>query len=200
VKKEDADSYVFNPDDFVPTDYTWTRDFEQLVIPVVYATDDPNNPSGSGPIYYSDTYIPGYDWYTTNVVVEVPRGSSDSYVFNPNDFTPTDYTWTGVPMQTYVYYYESDDENDNVDFTKLTDDLTGNKDWYWIVTYVVKDEQYIVWNDPTSVEGPFGFQNQLFTVINDGTGNVQINLTRKDDSQSWNISYNTDPAQGWNNW
>jgi hypothetical protein len=103
-------------------------------------------------------------------------------------------------MQTYVYYYESDDENDNVDFTKLTDDLTGNKDWYWIVTYVVKDEQYIVWNDPTSVEGPFGFQNQLFTVINDGTGNVQINLTRKDDSQSWNISYNTDPAQGWNNW
>ena len=103
-------------------------------------------------------------------------------------------------MKTFVYYYGSDDENDDVDFTNLTNNTDPSKDWYWIITYVVKDEEYIVWDEPTSVEGPFGYHQQLFAVKYTGTGSLVISLNKKDSSLDWNMGFNKDPNAYWARW
>ena len=78
----------------------WQPIMTTITIPIVYATDDPNNPSGSGNIDYSTTLTDTMRYYTEDVVIEIPKYQVDDYVFNPDDFIPTDYEWT--EMENFI--------------------------------------------------------------------------------------------------
>lgn len=88
----------------------WLPIMTTVTIPIVYSNDDPNNPVGSlNDIVYTTTEEHDSYYYTENVVIEMKKEDVENYVFNPDDFTPTDYEWTEIEFREYVYYYNSDD-------------------------------------------------------------------------------------------
>lgn len=97
VDSEYADSYTPNMAFIDKGILDWQPIMTTITIPVVYATDDPNNPAGSlSSIVYTTEQTDESTHYTSNVVCTVPKEDADDYTFNPNDFTPTDYTWLPI--------------------------------------------------------------------------------------------------------
>lgn len=157
----------------------WLPIMTTVTIPEVFATDDPNNPSGSlDDINYSTTEQNNSTYYTTNVIIEVPKEDAGNYVFNPDDFDPTDYEWTSLNKHEYVYYYNTNSnstDSNTVDLTDLSSSIDKNYDYYWIVTYMATSIGAIDFTDPVSIEGPIGNYNY---VINPSTGGHVKTLNR----------------------
>lgn len=157
----------------------WLPIMTTVTIPEVFATDDPNNPSGSlDDINYSTTEQNNSTYYTTNVIIEVPKEDAGTYVFNPDDFDPTDYEWTSLNKHEYVYYYNTNSnstDSNTVDLTDLSSSIDKNYDYYWIVTYMATSIGAIDFTDPVSIEGPIGNYNY---VINQSTGGHVKTLNR----------------------
>ena len=157
----------------------WLPIMTTVTIPEVFATDDPNNPSGSlDDIVYTTTELNNSTYYTTNVVIEVPKEDAGTYVFDSDDFDPTDYEWTSLNKHEYVYYYNTNSDSSDsstVDLTNLDSSIDTNYDYYWIVTYMATSIGAIDFTDPVSIEGPIGNYNY---VISPRTGNHITTLNR----------------------
>lgn len=83
----------------------WLPIMTTVTIPIVYSNDDPNNPSGIT-IEYSTTQQENSTHYTTDVVCTCTKEEAPNYVFDPNDFTPTDYTWYEIEFSTNQEWLE----------------------------------------------------------------------------------------------
>lgn len=152
----------------------WKPIMTTTVVPVVYATDDPNNPSSQDPIEYSDTETSHSTHYTENVVCTIKKEDLGNYTLNPDDFTPTDYTWIELQKNNYVYYFNTNINSEDesiVDLNSLSEQVDGNYTYYWIVTYRATSVSNINFTDPYSIEGPFGTYNYIVDL--DDSGLVQ---------------------------
>jgi hypothetical protein len=97
VDSEYADSYTPNIAFIDKGILDWQPIMTTVTIPIVYATDDPNNPSSPIIIInYTTTQNDDSTHYTSNVVCTIKKEDVDGYVFDPEDFVPTDYTWLEV--------------------------------------------------------------------------------------------------------
>lgn len=92
VDSEYVDSYTPNIAFIDKMVLTWYPIMTTVTIPVVYATDDPNNPTGVT-IVYTTEQTEESTHYATDVVCTIKKEDADNYVFDVNDCTPTDYEW-----------------------------------------------------------------------------------------------------------